>query len=631
MEISQLKIDKKNGVCLYSDEKHIYWDEKDEVKYVSVTTLIHKFTQEFDEEFWSAYKALEAIMAEGFSRVKSSLLKSKKFNIKLIDKLEIDKLEFDTKRQEIKDAWEANKNKACERGTAIHLGKELNFYEGKEHEIKHFGLGGKFTCEKNYYELDLEKGVYPEYLVSRKSEDGLLRVAGQIDLLIKDGNDIYIIDYKGLPLNTPIATPMGWTLMKDIKTGDKVFDKDGNICSVLNISKIHNNPCYKITFDNNEEIVADHEHRWLISFRNTNGTFRERVMTTEEIAKHLKTKIQTSYNIPKILNAKSLSLPEQNLPIDPYLLGAWLGDGSKSCGVITNVNPDFWEEVKKRGYEVSDNLNPNGAEMRTVYGLRTELRKLNLINSKHIPDIYLRSSYKQRLDLLRGLMDTDGYFNKTRKRFVMATGQKWQAEDTAKLVSSLGWKPTIIECIKSYNGKSFDGWDTCFTATENPFLIRNQEIDFNLKTNKSNFRNIKSVELTETIETKCIEVDSQSHTFLAGYTLIPTHNTNKKLDEKSYFDPATKKHQMMKYPLNNVMDCNMLHYTLQLSTYAYLLKLINPEFNVKRLMIIHYDHDGNEKHYELKYMEKEVEIMLKFYKKQIMLDRKKELRKPIEY
>ena len=75
----------------------------------------------------------------------------------------------------------------------------------------------------------------------------------------------------------------------------------------------------------------------------------------------------------------------------------------------------------------------------------------------------------------------------------------------------------------------------------------------------------------------------------------------------------------------------MLHYTLQLSTYAYLLKLINPEFNVKRLMIIHYDHDGNEKHYELKYMEKEVEIMLKFYKKQIMLDRKKELRKPIEY
>ena len=100
-----MEIDKRNGNCLYNDEKHIYWDEKDEVKYVSVTTLIHKFTQEFDEEFWSAYKALEAIMAEGFSRVKSSLLKSKKFNIKLIDKLEIDKLEFDTKRQEIKDAW----------------------------------------------------------------------------------------------------------------------------------------------------------------------------------------------------------------------------------------------------------------------------------------------------------------------------------------------------------------------------------------------------------------------------------------------------------------------------------------------------------------------------------------------
>ena len=354
-------------------------------------------------------------------------------------------------------------------------------------------------------------------------------------------------------------------------------------------------------------------------------------MTTEEISVHLNTKPKESYYIPKIMNAKSLSLPDQDLPIDPYILGAWLGDGSKDCGVITNVNNDFWKEVKKRGYEISDDLNPNGAEMRTIYGLRTELKKLNLLKNKHIPDIYLRSSSKQRLDLLRGLMDTDGHFNKSRKRFVMATGQKWQAEDTAKLVSSLGWKPTIIECTKHCKGKTFDGWDVCFTASENPFLIRNQDIDFKLKTNKHGFRIIKSVELTETVETKCLEVDSPSHTFLAGYNLIPTHNTNKKLDKTSYYNPKIKKHEMMKYPLSNVMDCNMMHYTLQLSMYAYLLKKINPEFNIKKLMIIHYDHDGNENHYELDYLEKEIESLIKFYKKDTALKERKNSRKQIEY
>lgn len=57
-------------------------------------------------------------------------------------------------------------------------------------------MGGKFVCKQNYTPLDLESAVYPEYLISRVSEDGHIRLAGQIDLLVKDGNDIYIIDYK---------------------------------------------------------------------------------------------------------------------------------------------------------------------------------------------------------------------------------------------------------------------------------------------------------------------------------------------------------------------------------------------------------------------------------------------------
>lgn len=298
-----IKIDKKNGSCLYNDEKHLYWDENDEGRYVSVTTLIHQFCQDFDNDFWSSYKALEVMMGETFSSIKSDLLNTKRLKKNLLKDLNIDEDEFKKLKNEFIASWEENKNKACDRGTAIHLGQELKFYDASEHSIPHFNLGGKFKCEKDHYELDFEKGVYPEYLVARKTQDGLLRVAGQIDLLIKDGNDIYIIDYK----------------------------------------------------------------------------------------------------------------------------------------------------------------------------------------------------------------------------------------------------------------------------------------------------------------------------------------TNKKLDEKSYYNPKTKKFQMMKYPVNNIMDCNMMHYTLQLSTYAFLLQLINPEFNVKQLMIIHFDHDGNERHYELEYKKKEVELMLKFYKKEAILKEKREARKPIEY
>lgn len=57
-----MKIDKRNGEVCYNDEAHLYWNEHDNSKYISVTTLIHQFTQPFDKEFWSAYKALEKLI-----------------------------------------------------------------------------------------------------------------------------------------------------------------------------------------------------------------------------------------------------------------------------------------------------------------------------------------------------------------------------------------------------------------------------------------------------------------------------------------------------------------------------------------------------------------------------------------
>jgi hypothetical protein len=629
-----MQVDKRNGNVNYNDEFHQYWNDEGQ-KFISVTTLIGRFEQPFDQDFWSKYKALERLIgSQKFAAMeKPRLLKSKKWDNSVLELYDIDEVTFNSTQQDILDEWAKTNRESCERGTKIHAAMEKKFYSGaSSYSLKSYGLGGKFVCKQNYTPLDLESAVYPEYLISRVSEDGHIRLAGQIDLLVKDGNDIYIIDYKGLPLDTVIPTKTGWTTIGDIKEGDEIFDRDGNITKVIHKSDIHYNPCYKITFDNGESIVADHEHRWLISFRRPDKTFSDRIMTTEEIAKWLIEKPRTSYNIPKILNSKPLNLPEIDLPIDPYVLGCWLGDGSKSCGILTNINPKVWEEISNRGYTYGDNLSDEAhAEMRTIYGIRKELNHLELLNNKFIPDLYMRASFQQRLDLLRGLMDTDGYYHEGRKRFVMGTTQEWQARDLIKLVSTLGIKATLFEVDKRCNGKIFKGWDVCFSTNGlNPFLVRNQDINFPL-IDKHSFRNIVSVERVDTIATQCLEVDSPSHTFLFGESMIVTHNTNKELKMKSGYDPATKKYAMMKFPLNNLMDCNFMHYTLQLSTYAWMIEKNNPQFKIKKLILVYFDHNGNVSTHEVEYLKNDVERMLAQYRKEIIQEERAAKRKRIEF
>ena len=187
-----------NGVC-FRDSDHIYFEEKNpECKYISVTTLIHGFTQPFDADFNSAMKALEQLLPpDVWALEKKSLRAKNKFNKEILKVYNISENEFNKVQQSILDAWEETKNNACERGTAIHLELENSFYNKKDNiELKKFGIGGKFTCIKDYSDLDLEYGVYPEYLINFKSKDGILRLAGQIDLIVKSGNELTLVDHK---------------------------------------------------------------------------------------------------------------------------------------------------------------------------------------------------------------------------------------------------------------------------------------------------------------------------------------------------------------------------------------------------------------------------------------------------
>jgi hypothetical protein len=642
-----MKYDKVNKDVGFIESTHTYKNLNDDsIQYTSVTTMIGKYEPEFDKEFVSKYKAIERLLSPSdWKKEKGGLWRSKKIPKDFLEVYNISEDELNKIQQDILDEWTKINKDSCERGTKIHAQLENSFYNaGSNITLKKFGIGGKFECKKNYNELDLEYGIYPEYLIYYDNPKLDLHIAGQIDLLVKNGNDIHIIDHKGLPLDTPILTSKGWSTMKDLEIGNEVFDKDGNLCNITVKSEIHNNPCYKIKFDNAESIVCDIDHRWLISFKLSNPTkknpdgYKHQVMTTIELKTYLDSiEKRNTYNIPRILNAKPLNIKKTKLPLDPYLLGVWLGDGSKNCGIITQAtNSPLWEEIKARGYEIGENLNHDperkGVDMRTIFNIRGVLDSIGVLNNKHIPEQYLLASYEDRLDLLRGLMDTDGYFHPKRKRFVMTTSFDWQMEGMRQLLSSLGCKVSVFKEIHKCNGKEFPGWNINFTTNNfNPFLIRNQEIGtISIKDNNS-FRNIESIEEVEMVPTQCIAVDSPSHTYLAGHSLIVTHNTNKKIDLKGFYNSSTRTTEKLKYPLTNLDNCNFNVYQLQLSTYAWMIQKINPEFVIKSLTLNHYDHDGNNALYPCSYLKDDVEKMLKHFAKQQKLDKQKKKYERIEY
>lgn len=194
-----MQADKINNGVGFIEATHTYFDlDNPQKTYISVTTLIEKFGQPFDKDFWSAYKALEKLIpANEWKIEKKSLLKTKKFNKDLLDVYDISQDDFNKAQQGVLDEWEKTNKEACERGTKIHAQLENSYYKEKNNiSLKKFGIGGKFECKKDYSDLDLEYGIYPEYLISRTSPDGILKIAGQVDLIVKNGNDIIIIDYK---------------------------------------------------------------------------------------------------------------------------------------------------------------------------------------------------------------------------------------------------------------------------------------------------------------------------------------------------------------------------------------------------------------------------------------------------
>lgn len=647
----ELTIDKTDGVVCYDDKHHVYWDRKDMFTYISVTTLISMF-ENYDRDFWLGYKALQEILAD------KPGIKKFLFNLRKLKAIDIDEVlsiypgsftaeEFENKKKEYSDKWNESGRKACEFGTKAHARYENRFKEKDWYQLDWLGFKPTewFAYIPGFYQFSekLDRQVFPEMLISMKTESGV-RIAGQVDLCLKNKNIIQIMDYKGLPIDTPILTVDGWKFLCNLTEEDYVYDKDGNPCKVLHKSSIHTNPCYKITFDNSEEIICDEDHKWLVfNCNNPKNIIKHTIMTAKQIDEYIKCNYNNTLKrgkyttdsklILKIDNPKSLNsnINDIELPIDPYILGVWLGDGSSAAGIVHNPEKDIWDELRKRWtYGIGDNVGgKDRCEARTIYNLCSKLKELNLLNNKHIPNIYYKASVKQRIELLQGLMDTDGYYHKKRKRFVMNTTKEWQVKALVSLLASLSIKPTIIPYnahLKDRNGnkKIFEAFAITFNCPFNPFLVRNKDIKLSYTT-RSKYRIIKKIEKVSTVPTCCIMVDSPSHTYLAGYSLIPTHNSNAELKFESYRDPYGK-YQMMKYPLNELMDCNAIHYQLQTSIYTWILKRRYRLFDTANPKIIHlYNKENTEerKIYELEYIPSAVILMFRYFRDHIHYNYKK--------
>ena len=321
---------------------------------------------------------------------------------KFVEKVDFDKIAgFVAKKRGITKAevlaeWEAKKIASCNQGTLVHtFGENYNGMQkptnGFEEAIVKFWDNIPDYIEPFLFELQMFSET--------------LRIAGTSDIILfnnKTGKFI-IADYKGLPLDTPILTNIGWVNMGDLTLQHKVFDKDGKMCNIKNISNIHNKKCLKIIFDNKEEIISDFEHRWLIHKGNNKKGL---VMTTQDIKDYIDSfnKPLSSFQTLRILNNEAIDIPNIELPIDPYVFGVWLGDGHKADGKITQMNNKVWQEIEHRGYLLSADLSQGGAglaQTRTVYGLEKELKKLNLLKNKHLPEVFILSSKKQKIDILR--------------------------------------------------------------------------------------------------------------------------------------------------------------------------------------------------------------------------------------
>jgi len=261
---------------------------------------------------------------------------------------------------------------------------------------------------------------------------------------------------KAQSLKSKVLTPDGWTRIGDLHVGDFVMGADGKPKRVEGMSPTTEMDLYRLRTRDGRSTLCNLDHLWEVTCPSNTG-LRKIVKTTREILKNFK-----SHRVDKRSATESIEyryfidtcdpmvFMEKDLPIDPYTLGVWLGDGSSDSGTVTTDDPEVFDHIP---YET---VKRKPRFSYSVRGIRPFLRKMDLLKNKHVPDVYKTASVGQRLDLLRGLIDSDGYVLNGGRNFEYVSARKRLFDDVVDLIRSLGGTATRAEQMTRFD--PFSAW-----------------------------------------------------------------------------------------------------------------------------------------------------------------------------
>ena len=358
----------------------------------------------------------------------------------------------------------------------------------------------------------------------------------------KGGNHSALIAARGkgkaIPYSTIVYTPDGYKKWEDIHIGSKLYGDDGIPTTVKEVYEQGEIPIYKVTFKDNREAFVSKDHLWTVKYGKSLRTVNTKWILENGFGNRIvKGKVHCPIeNKCFVPINKSILIEEKQVPMDPYILGLSLGDGcirySTSNGILFSSHPNDIIEYKtliNRNIRNYKNNNwfieyPNAKQI---------FKDLDLFDKstadKFIPDIYKYNSEHIRLEILRGLMDTDGSVYKNGIEFMSKSKQL--AEDVLWIARSLGIKGRITSKFVSYKGERREYFRVKLITSKVIFKlprkvnrIQNRETSF-LK-NQEEFVAITDISYSHNEKAKCVVVDNDSHLFLMN-DFIVTHNSFK--------------------------------------------------------------------------------------------------------
>ena len=400
----------------------------------------------------------------------------------------------------------------------------------------------------------LNSAVYGHKKAKRQIE----RIIGQWINGEKSG---YCFGFEGPPgigkcfsKDTPIMLSNGEIkLVQNITTDDKLMGDDSTPRNVLALgSGIEQ--MYKIEQMKGDDYTVNESH--ILSLKMTKagkkGDKHQMILGQRYFKNDIVDICIRDYlSLPKYLQEclkgykVGIDFAEKELDLEPYALGYWLGDGNSNTFRITTIEKEVVDYFKE--YASNNNLQViqgKGEKNEISYHITTGytcgradknkllnyLKNYNLINNKHIPEIYKCNSRDNRLKLLAGLIDSDGYYCKINNSLEIIQKNKKLAEDILFLVRSLGFRGTMKECTKSciYKGEKKSGQYQRIIISgigreEIPTLLERKRPQKHKQIKDGLNTGIKIVPLQED-KYYGFQIDGNSRFLLGDFTV--THNTS---------------------------------------------------------------------------------------------------------